>query len=60
MPTVVYYPVPLHKQNAYKDFPADPAGLSVSEDLAGRVVSLPMHPYLTAELQERITAAVIG
>ena len=60
VPTVVYYPVPLHKQNAYKDFPADPAGLRVSEDLAGRVVSLPMHPYLTAELQERITAAVIG
>lgn len=60
VPTVVYYPVPLHQQNAYRDFPGDPAGLSVSDDLAGRVISLPMHPYLTAEVQDRIIAAVIG
>ena len=58
VPTVVYYPVPLHRQNAYKDFPADPAGLSVSEDLAGRVVSLPMHPYLASQVQDGIIAAV--
>ena len=60
VPTVVYYPVPLHRQNAYRDFPVDPAGLPVSDDLSGRVVSLPMHPYLTPEVQERIVAAVIG
>lgn len=60
VPTVVYYPVPLHRQNAYKDFPADPAGLSVSDDLAGRVVSLPMHPYLASQVQDGIISAVIG
>ncbi|WP_315919351.1 DegT/DnrJ/EryC1/StrS family aminotransferase [Mesorhizobium sp. SP-1A] len=60
VPTEVYYPVPLHRQNAYKEFPVDPAGLPVSEDMSSRVVSLPMHPYLEREAQDRIIAAVIG
>lgn len=58
VPTVVYYPIPLHRQNAYKEFPGDPAGLAVSEDLSKRVVSLPMHPYLDEETQGRIIEAV--
>ncbi|OQM74134.1 aminotransferase DegT [Pseudaminobacter manganicus] len=60
IPTVIYYPVPLHMQNAYNAFPVDPTGLAVSEDLAQRVISLPMHPYLEPETQERIVAAVAG
>lgn len=60
VPTVIYYPVPLHRQNAYKDFPSDPSGLPVSDDLASRVVSLPMHPYLETATQEKIIAAVAG
>jgi dTDP-4-amino-4,6-dideoxygalactose transaminase len=60
VPTVVYYPIPLHRQNAYMDFPQDPDGLAVSEDLAGRVISLPMHPYLEADVQDRIIEAVRG
>jgi dTDP-4-amino-4,6-dideoxygalactose transaminase len=60
VPTMVYYPVPLHKLNAYGDFPADPAGLKESEDLSGRVVSLPMHPYLDEKTQDRIITAVLG
>jgi dTDP-4-amino-4,6-dideoxygalactose transaminase len=58
IPTMVYYPVPLHVQNAYAHFPADPAGLSASEDLPKRVLSLPMHPYLTDEDQRAIIAAI--
>lgn len=58
VPTVVYYPVPLHRQKAYKEFPGDPKGLGVSDDLADRVVSLPMHPYLGSEDQEKIIAAI--
>jgi dTDP-4-amino-4,6-dideoxygalactose transaminase len=45
VPTMVYYPKPLHLQTAYKDFNTN-AALPVSEDLARRVFSLPMHPYL--------------
>lgn len=60
VPTVVYYPIPLHRQDAYKEFPQDPAGLTISEDLVGRVISLPMHPYLEADVQDRIIEAVRG
>ena len=33
-------------------------GLPVAERLAEEVVSLPMHPYLTEEVQDRVVAAV--
>lgn len=54
IPSVVYYPRPLHTQTAYADFPRDPAGLPVSERLAGEVFSLPMHPYLAEADQDRV------
>ncbi|MCA1368360.1 DegT/DnrJ/EryC1/StrS family aminotransferase [Bradyrhizobium sp. BRP14] len=56
--TAVYYPRPLHRQPAYSHFPIAPTGLSVSDRLATEVVSLPMHAYLTEEVQDRISAAV--
>jgi len=46
VPTAIYYPRPLHQQPAYATFPHAAGGLSVSERLAARVLSLPMHPYL--------------
>ena len=57
VPTAVYYPMPLHLQTAYRDYPQDPDGLPVSEDLSARVLSLPMHPYLTEEVQDYIIEA---
>ena len=53
IPTAVYYPLPLHKQIAYRGYPVA-GGLAVSEDLASRVLSLPMHPYLEPETQNEI------
>ena len=58
IPTMVYYVLPLHQQSIYADYPADPQGMKVAEDLAQRVLSLPMHPYLDAPTQERIIDAV--
>jgi dTDP-4-amino-4,6-dideoxygalactose transaminase len=47
IPTMIYYPKPLHQQTAYRHFPTATGGsLPVSEDAAARVFSLPMHPYL--------------
>jgi UDP-2-acetamido-2-deoxy-ribo-hexuluronate aminotransferase len=51
IPTAVHYPVPLHRQPAYK---SDDAGLGRSERVAGRVVSLPMGPDLAIADQDRI------
>jgi dTDP-4-amino-4,6-dideoxygalactose transaminase len=58
VPTAVYYPVPLHRQAAYRHYPTAPGGLPVSDRLAAEVISLPMHPYLTEAMQDRITAAM--
>jgi len=58
IPTAIYYAKPLHWQTAYRNFPAADFGLSVSERLAGEVISLPMHPYLDAVTQDRIIDAV--
>ena len=49
IPSVVYYPKPLHQQTAYAHFPIVDGGLPVSERLSREVLSLPMHPYLSEE-----------
>jgi dTDP-4-amino-4,6-dideoxygalactose transaminase len=58
IPTAIYYPKPLHRQEAYRHFPADPCGLPVSDLIADEVISLPMHAYLDEPTQDRIIAAV--
>ncbi|MDM1248683.1 DegT/DnrJ/EryC1/StrS family aminotransferase [Acinetobacter sp. R933-2] len=50
IPTAVHYPIPLNKQPAV----ANDAVLPVGDAIAERVMSLPMHPYLTLEAQEKI------
>jgi dTDP-4-amino-4,6-dideoxygalactose transaminase len=54
LPTAVYYPIPLHKQQAFHQHPCDPKGLAQTEAASLRVLSLPMHPYLSAEKQEYV------
>ncbi|MGG5811899.1 DegT/DnrJ/EryC1/StrS family aminotransferase [Falsiroseomonas sp. CW058] len=63
VPTGIYYPKPLHHQPAYAAAHAGavaggPPPLPVSEMLCGRILSLPMHPYLTEEEVARVVAAV--
>ncbi len=58
IPTAVYYSKPLHKQKAYVEFPTAPTALSVSEQLAKEVLSLPMHPYLDPATQDFIIETV--
>ena len=58
VPTAIYYPVPLHHQPAYREFPVASDGLAVSERLAARVLSLPMHPYLSESAQDRVVSAL--
>ncbi|RSB42774.1 MULTISPECIES: DegT/DnrJ/EryC1/StrS aminotransferase family protein [Brevundimonas] len=60
VPTAVYYPIPLHRQPAYRQHPVGPGGLAVTEAKAERVVSLPMSAYLDEAVQDRVIAAVAG
>lgn len=58
VPTAVYYPIPIHLSTAYKGLGYKLGDLPVCEDLANRVFSIPMHPYLQESDIEQIVAAV--
>lgn len=58
IPTQIYYPLPLHLQQAYAPYPVASSGLSTSEHLSQCVLSLPMHPYLAENLQEFISSSL--
>jgi dTDP-4-amino-4,6-dideoxygalactose transaminase len=58
IPTMVYYPIPLSRQPAYAAYPG--VATPVSEALCGHVVSLPMHPYLDENAQDRVIDAVLA
>jgi dTDP-4-amino-4,6-dideoxygalactose transaminase len=58
IPTAIYYPIPLNRQKGYQDCPTAPGGIPVSDELSGKVLSLPMHPYLEESTQDRIIAKV--
>ncbi|MBQ4284563.1 MAG: DegT/DnrJ/EryC1/StrS family aminotransferase [Lachnospira sp.] len=47
IPTMVYYPKPMHRQGAFVGTDSGIADCPVTEQLCGCVLSLPMHPYLT-------------
>lgn len=51
IPSMIYYPVPLHLQRAYNDLGYREGDLPVAEKLSGRVLSLPMHTELKEEQQ---------
>ena len=57
IPTAIYYPIPLHRQQAYKQYPVGKGGVAVSDRLADEVISLPMHAYLDPSTQDRIIDA---
>jgi len=46
IPTMIYYPKPLHKQSAFAYLSHIANGFSVSENLCDIVLSLPIHPYM--------------
>ena len=56
IPAMIYYPVPLHQQKAYRDPRYKDGDFPVAERLAACVLSLPMHTELDKEQLEYITS----
>jgi dTDP-4-amino-4,6-dideoxygalactose transaminase/acetyltransferase-like isoleucine patch superfamily enzyme len=54
----IHYPRPVHLQPAYADLGYGAGDFPHSEAAAGEVLSLPLYPELTDELQDRVVAAV--
>jgi UDP-2-acetamido-2-deoxy-ribo-hexuluronate aminotransferase len=60
VPTAVHYPMSLHEQPVFSFLELPTGSFPLSEAAARRVISLPMHPYLTEEQQASVVAALAG
>lgn len=58
IPTAIYYPLPIHLQDAMRDLGHAKGDFPTSENCADRIFSLPMHPYLSEEELKRIADVV--
>jgi dTDP-4-amino-4,6-dideoxygalactose transaminase len=56
--SMIYYPLPLHLQEVYRDLGYPAASFPVTEQVSDEVLSLPMFPELTLEEQQRVVYAL--
>ena len=52
--TIIYYPIPIHRQPAYANLGYGPGSLPVTERLCAEVLSLPIFPELSEEQQDTV------
>jgi UDP-2-acetamido-2-deoxy-ribo-hexuluronate aminotransferase len=57
IPTMIYYPVPLHQQKAYKEYNRNES-FPVTEKLSKTVLSLPIHTEITTKEQDFIVSSI--
>lgn len=58
IPSMVYYPTPMHRQTAYRDMRLPETDCPVADELCGTVLSLPMHPYISLEEIDGVCNAI--
>jgi dTDP-4-amino-4,6-dideoxygalactose transaminase len=58
IPSMIYYPLPLHRQLAYRSERYPEGSFPVAEQLCAEVLSLPMHTELTAATQDLIIQSI--
>jgi dTDP-4-amino-4,6-dideoxygalactose transaminase len=56
--TIIYYPIPIHRQPAYDDQKHAEDDLPITDQLCSEVLSLPIFPELTSEQQDRVIAVL--
>ncbi|QFY90623.1 aminotransferase class V-fold PLP-dependent enzyme [Magnetovirga frankeli] len=60
IPTAVHYPLGLHRQPAFNALGQAEARFPHTNSAAQRIMSLPMHPYLTARQQQQVVDALVN
>ena len=56
--TIIYYPIPIHRQPAYEGQAQAQCNLPITDQLCSEVLSLPIFPELKPEQQERVIAVL--
>ena len=59
IPSMIYYPVPAHRQKMFQPFRAETADLPVTDWLTERVISFPIHTEMDDEQLQFITSNVL-
>ncbi len=58
IPSMIYYKKPLHLQKAFSNLKYGKGDFPISEEISSKIFSIPMHPYLTKEQQDRIIGVI--
>lgn len=58
IPTMIYYKTPLHMQKVFSHLSYTPDYFPIAKNVADRIFSIPMHPYLEIEHQNEILGAL--
>jgi dTDP-4-amino-4,6-dideoxygalactose transaminase len=56
--TMIHYPIPVHKQLAYREFECFSDNMHLTQSIADSILSLPMYPGLKMEEMETIVKAI--
>ena len=59
IPSMIYYPLPLQEQEAFKPITRAAEDLTISKDIAYSVLSLPVHTEMTHEIQDAVISSII-
>ena len=60
IPSMIYYPRGLHQQEAYRRMKLPDEWYPNTLEATNRVLSLPMHPYMSEEMVDTVTSVMIG
>ena len=58
MNTIIYYPIPIHRQPAYADLGLNEGSLPETEQLCNNVLSLPIFPELSEIEQQHVISTI--
>ena len=58
IPSMIYYKKPMHVQKAFEDIDCVKSDLSVTESICERILSLPLHPYISEEEQKKVVDVI--
>jgi dTDP-4-amino-4,6-dideoxygalactose transaminase len=60
VPTLIYYPLPLHLQKVYENLGWKEGDFPVAEKISKLILPLPMYPELTKEHLDQVVGSILG
>lgn len=58
VPSMIYYPKPMHCQEAFDNFDVNKVSCDITADICNRILALPIHPYMKDEDQNKVVELI--